>query len=47
MANLLNNAAKYTPRGGNVVLRMTCADGHARIARRSSHHWTQCPSPDS
>ncbi len=32
LANLLNNAAKYTPRGGNVVLRMRCADGHARIS---------------
>jgi PAS domain S-box-containing protein len=32
LANLLNNAAKYTPRGGNVVLRMTCADGLARIS---------------
>jgi PAS domain S-box-containing protein len=32
LANLLNNAAKYTPRGGNVVLRMTCGDGHARIS---------------
>jgi PAS domain S-box-containing protein len=32
LANLLNNAAKYTPRGGNLVLRMSCADGHARIS---------------
>ena len=32
LANLLNNAAKYTPHGGNVVLRMTCADGQARIS---------------
>jgi signal transduction histidine kinase len=23
LANLLNNAAKYTPRGGNLVLRMS------------------------
>jgi signal transduction histidine kinase/ActR/RegA family two-component response regulator len=32
LANLLNNAAKYTPRGGNVVLRMTCGGGQARIS---------------
>jgi PAS domain S-box-containing protein len=32
LANLLNNAAKYTPRGGNVVLRMACAGGQARIS---------------
>ncbi len=32
LANLLNNAAKYTPRGGNVVLRMRCADQQAFIS---------------
>ena len=32
LANLLNNAAKYTPRGGYVVLRMVCDGGSARIS---------------
>ena len=32
LANLLNNAAKYTPRGGNVVLGMACDGGLARIS---------------
>jgi PAS domain S-box-containing protein len=32
LANLLNNAAKYTPPGGNVELRMWCEGGFARIS---------------
>ncbi|HEX4337683.1 MAG TPA: chemotaxis protein CheB [Polyangiaceae bacterium] len=32
--NLLNNAAKYTPRGGHVVLRATVEDGMATIRVR-------------
>ncbi len=32
--NLLSNAAKYTPRGGHVVLRAKREDGHAAISVR-------------
>jgi PAS domain S-box-containing protein len=32
LANLLNNAAKYTPRGGNIMLRMHCAGEQAVIS---------------
>jgi len=32
LANLLNNAAKYTPRGGSIRLRMQCEPGNARIS---------------
>ena len=32
IANLLNNAAKYTPEGGNIVLGMEIDGGHVRIA---------------
>jgi PAS domain S-box-containing protein len=31
LANLLNNAAKYTPRGGNVALSVVCEGAVARI----------------
>jgi signal transduction histidine kinase/ActR/RegA family two-component response regulator len=31
ISNLLNNAAKYTNPGGNIELRVTAEDGHARI----------------
>ncbi|CAA9304065.1 MAG: Multidomain signal transduction protein including CheB-like methylesterase, CheR-like methyltransferase and BaeS-like histidine kinase [uncultured Lysobacter sp.] len=34
--NLLNNAAKYTPPGGRIVLGMRCADGHATVYVRDS-----------
>jgi PAS domain S-box-containing protein len=32
LANLLNNAAKYTPEGGNIVLGMEVSGGQIRIA---------------
>ncbi|WLI89784.1 ATP-binding protein [Massilia sp. R2A-15] len=32
LANLLNNAAKYTPRGGNIALRLRCKGGFAHIS---------------
>jgi PAS domain S-box-containing protein len=32
VANLLNNAAKYTPAGGHLTLALTAADGRARIS---------------
>jgi len=31
LANILNNAAKYTPRSGNIVLTVTRRDGNAEI----------------
>jgi CheY-like chemotaxis protein len=31
-SNLLNNAAKYTPAGGNITLRLRTADGQAQIS---------------
>jgi signal transduction histidine kinase len=36
LANLLNNAAKYTPRGGHISLQARREDGHAVIAIRDS-----------
>ena len=32
IANLLNNAAKYTPQGGEITLRLEVEDAHARIS---------------
>ncbi|MDL2358023.1 MAG: ATP-binding protein, partial [Pseudomonadota bacterium] len=32
LSNLLNNAAKYTPRGGQLALRLRCEGGQARIS---------------
>ena len=32
LANVLNNAAKYTPTGGHIVLSVTAGDGEVRIA---------------
>jgi PAS domain S-box-containing protein len=36
VANLLNNAAKYTPQGGAIALSLEVADGHAAIAVRDN-----------
>jgi PAS domain S-box-containing protein len=36
LVNLLNNAAKYTPRGGRIVLSSVCEDGQVRIAVRDN-----------
>jgi PAS domain S-box-containing protein len=36
IANLLNNAAKYTPRGGRVEIDVETADGQARISVRDN-----------
>jgi signal transduction histidine kinase len=35
-SNLLINAAKYTPAGGDIVLAMECADGQASVCVRDS-----------
>jgi signal transduction histidine kinase len=34
LVNLLNNAAKYTPRGGRIVLSSRCENGQVHIAVR-------------
>ena len=34
VANLLNNAAKYTPQGGRIILEADSADGHAAVRVR-------------
>jgi CheY-like chemotaxis protein/two-component sensor histidine kinase len=36
VSNLLNNAAKYTPEGGSIVLALTAEDGHAQISVRDN-----------
>jgi PAS domain S-box-containing protein len=36
LVNLLNNAAKYTPRGGRIALSVTRADGKVHIAVRDN-----------
>jgi PAS domain S-box-containing protein len=36
VANLLNNAAKYTPQGGAIALSLEVADGHAAISVRDN-----------
>jgi PAS domain S-box-containing protein len=36
IANLLANAAKYTPKGGRIELRCSVADGHLRIGVRDN-----------
>jgi signal transduction histidine kinase/ActR/RegA family two-component response regulator len=36
VANLLNNAAKYTPQGGAIVLSLEVADGSAAVAVRDN-----------
>jgi signal transduction histidine kinase/ActR/RegA family two-component response regulator len=36
VSNLLNNAAKYTPEGGSIVLALAVEDGHARITVRDN-----------
>ncbi len=36
IANLLNNAAKYTPQGGAIALSLEVTDGHAAIAVRDN-----------
>ncbi len=36
IANVLNNAAKYTPPGGRIALRLDVADGQARVAVRDN-----------
>jgi len=36
IANVLNNAAKYTPPGGRIALQLDVADGRARVAVRDN-----------
>ena len=36
VSNLLNNAAKYTPEGGSIVLTLAVEDGHAQVAVRDN-----------
>ncbi|CAH0315307.1 Alkaline phosphatase synthesis sensor protein PhoR [Massilia sp. Bi118] len=36
LVNLLNNAAKYTPRGGRIVLSSACENGRVQIAVRDN-----------
>ncbi|MDQ2989504.1 MAG: PAS domain-containing protein [Pseudomonadota bacterium] len=36
IANLLNNAAKYTPQGGEITLQLDVEDAHARITVRDN-----------
>ena len=36
LANLLNNAAKYTPPGGDITVEVVREDGHARISVRDT-----------
>ena len=36
LANLLNNAAKYTPAGGNIVLQVEALEGYVGLTVRDS-----------
>ncbi len=42
-ANLLNNAAKYTDRDGQITLTMTCLAEHARVSVRDSGIGIEAP----
>ncbi len=36
LANLLNNAARYTPAGGDITIRLAAEDGHAQVTVRDT-----------